>query len=223
MPEPAPDDPSSPGGADGAGPWDDERRSRAWWVDAAERDDRETDADAQAAGRDRAARRRDETADELMDRARHREELGYRRIREITERLNELDAEEVDQHVHLQQAAEAVQQVIDSGVQDPVVDLLRGVQRLLDVQFADVIAASIQRSTLRVDLQHADQFLAGAADDRAAAAADRAAAAADRAAAAGDRDGALTARRHAATYRAASAPWSSSDRSPDEEEPGPGS
>jgi hypothetical protein len=79
-------------------------------------------------------------------------------------------------------------------------------QPLLDVQFADVIAAGIQRSTLRVDLQHADQLLAGAADDRSAASADRSAAAADRAAAAGDRDDARTSRRSAAAYRAADEP-----------------
>ena len=89
---------------------------------------------------------------------------------------------------------------------EPLLHLLREVLKLLDVQFSDVIAAGIQRSKLRVDLQHADQLLAGAADDRSAASADRSAAAGDRAAAAGDRDSARTARRSAATYRAADEP-----------------
>ena len=222
MHEPAAHGHDSTGGAGDVGPWDDERLARAWWVTADERDDSASDADARADTRDTAARARDDTAADLTARARTREELAYRRIREITDRLNKLDAEEIDQHVHLQQAAEAVQQVIDSGAQDPLLDLLRGVQRLLDVQFADVIAASIQRSAIRVDLQHADQFLSGAADDRAAAAADRAAAAADRAAAAGDRDSALTARRQAATHRAASAPGGSADRTRADDEAGSG-
>jgi len=76
------------------------------------------------------------------------------------------------------------------------------------VQFADVVAAGIQRSNLRVDLQHADQLLAGAADDRSAASADRSAAASDRAVAAGDRDSARTSCRSAAAYRAADEPGS---------------
>jgi hypothetical protein len=185
-------------------PWDVERESRAWWVDAAERDDRAAAADERAAGRDAAAVSRDEGADALVDSARQREELAYRRIREITRRLHTLDVAEARQHVHLQQAAEAIQEVIDSGADEPVLQLLREVTTLLDVQFTDVLAAGIQRSTLRLDLQHADQFLAGAADDRAAASADRAAAASDRAAAVGDRDSALTARRQAAAYRGAS-------------------
>jgi len=175
-------------------------------VDAEERDDRAEAAQERADARDIAARSRDERADALTDSARRREELAYRRIREITRRLNTLDVEEAHQHVHLQQAADAIQEAIDSGADEPVLHLLREVQKLLDVQFADVIAAGIQRSSLRVDLQHADQFLAGAADDRAAASADRAAAASDRAAAAGDRDGARTSRRHAAVYRGASEP-----------------
>ena len=222
MHEPAADDHRSTGDADSAGPWEDERRARAWWIAADERDEHAADADARAGTRDTAARGRDETADALSGRARQREELAYRRLREITERLNRLDAEEIDQHVHLQQAVEAIQQVIDSGAQDPLLDLLRGVQRLLDVQFADVLAASIQRSAIRNDLQHADQFLAGAADDRAAAAADRAAAAGDRAAAAGDRDSALTARRQAAAHRAASAPDRPAGQPPGRDRPGSG-
>jgi hypothetical protein len=200
-----------PAAGDGAArgadrPWDVERESRAWWVDAAERDDRAAAADRRAAARDAEARSRDHAADALLDSARQREELAYRRIREITRRLNSLDAEEARQHVHLQQAAEAIQEVIDSGADEPVLQLLREVTKLLDVQFADVLAAGIQRSTLRVDLRHADQFLAGAADDRAAATADRAAAASDRAAAAGDRDSALTSRRQAAVFRSSAEP-----------------
>jgi hypothetical protein len=204
--EPARGDDRPIGGTGVDQPWDQERRSRDWWVHAEERDDRAEAADERAAARDTAARGRDEVADALMDSARHREELAYRRIREVTRRLNALDVQEASQHVHLQQAAEAIQEVVDSGADEPVLHLLREVLRLLDVQFADVIAAGIQRSTLRNDLRHADQFLAGAADDRAAASADRAAAASDRAAAAGDRDSAQTSRRHAAAYRGASEP-----------------
>ena len=124
----------------------------------------------------------------------------------MTRRLNALDVGEAHQHVHLQQAAEAIQEAIDSGADEPLLHLLREVLKLLDVQFADVIAAGIQRSNLSVDLQHADQFLSGAADDRSAAAADRSAAASDRAGAAGDRDSARMARRSAAAYRAADEP-----------------
>ncbi|CCH86749.1 Putative methyltransferase [Modestobacter italicus] len=193
-----------PGGAAGAEtPWEHEIRSRERWVAAEERDDRAQDADRRAADRDDVARGRDEAADALVTDARRREELAYQRIREITRQLNASDVEEARQHVHLQQAAEAVQEAIDSGADEPLLALLREVLRLLDVQFADVLAAGIQRSGLRVDLQHADQFLAGAADDRAAASADRAAAASDRAAAAGDRDSAQTSRRQAAVYRGA--------------------
>ena len=196
-----------PGGGTGAEqPWDHELRSREWWVAAAERDDRAEAADRRAADRDDAARGRDQAADALMTDARRREELAYRRIREITRRLNASDVEEARQHVHLQQAAEAVQEAIDSGADEPLLALLREVLRLLDVQFADVLAAGIQRSGLRVDLQHADQFLAGAADDRAAASADRALAASDRAAAAGDRDSAHSSRRQAAVHRGVSEP-----------------
>jgi hypothetical protein len=187
-------------------PWECERHARSWWVDADERDTRSDDADQEAEGRDAAARARDDAADRLIRDARAREDMAYRRIREVTRRLNALDAGEAHQHVHLQQAAEAIQEAIDCGADEPLLHLLREVLKLLDVQFADVIAAGIQRSSLRVDLQHADQLLAGAADDRTAAAADRAAAATDRAAAAGDRDSARTSRRSAAAYRAPDEP-----------------
>jgi len=189
-----------------AGPWSDERRARSAWVSAAERDARSDAADRRAEDRDAAARDRDDAADDLIRDARAREELAYQRIRHMTQRLNALDAGEADQHVHLQQAGEAIQEAIDSGAEEPLAQLLRQVLKLLDVQFADVISAGIQRSGLRVDLQHASQHLAGAADDRGAAAADRAAAATDRAAAAGDRDSARTSRRSAAAYRAAGEP-----------------
>jgi hypothetical protein len=194
-----------------ARPWELEREARSWWTGAEERDARSEAADRRADARDADARRRDEAADRLTEHARVREELAYRRIREVTRRLNALDAGEVDAQVHLQQAAEAIQEVIDSGADEPLLHLLREVLKLLDVQFADVLAAGIARSSLRVDLQHAGQFLAGAADDRAAATADRAAATSDRAAAAGDRESARTARRHAADYRSADEPPSPSD------------
>jgi hypothetical protein len=195
--------------ADRAGPgtpWERERHARSSWISAEERDTRSDAADQQAEDRDTVARARDDSADRLTRDARAREELAYRRIREVTRRLNALDAGEAYQHVHLQQAAEAIQQAIDSGADEPLLHLLREVLKLLDVQFADVIAAGIQRSSLRVDLRHADQLLAGAADDRVAASADRTAAATDRAAAAGDRDGARTSRRSSAAYRAADEP-----------------
>jgi hypothetical protein len=196
-----------PGDDDGDGtPWERERHARSWWVSAEERDTRADAADRHAEDRDAAARARDDVADHLMQDARAREELAYRRIREVTRRLNALDVGEAHQHLHLQQAGEAIQEAIDSGADEPLVHLLREVLTLLDVQFSDVIAAGIQRSKLRVDLQHADQLLAGAADDRSAASADRSAAATDRAAAAGDRDSARTSRRSAATYRAADEP-----------------
>jgi len=196
-----------PAGGEGEGtPWERERHARSWWVSAEERDTRAEAADRQANERDAAARARDDAADRLIRDARAREELAYRRIREVTRRLNALDVGEAHQHVHLQQAAEAIQEAIDSGADEPLLHLLREVLKLLDVQFADVIAAGIQRSNLRVDLQHADQLLSGAADDRSAAAADRSAAASDRAGAAGDRDSARTARRSAAAYRAADEP-----------------
>jgi hypothetical protein len=175
-------------------------------VDAEERDARSDAADQRAEDRDTAARGRDDAADRLLREARAREELAYRRIREVTRRLNALDAGEARQHVHLQQAGEAIQEAIDSGADEPLLHLLRGVLKLLDVQFADVIAAGIQRSSLRNDLKHADQLLAGAADDLTAAAADRAAAASDRAAGAGDRDSARSSRRSAASYRATDEP-----------------
>jgi hypothetical protein len=186
--------------------WRDELRARSWWVDADERDTRAEAGDRRAEDRDTAARARDDTADRLNQDARAREELAYQRIREVTRRLNALDVDEIHQHVHLQQAAEAIQDAIDSGADEPLVHLLREVLKLLDVQFADVLAAGIQRSGLRVDLRHADQLLAGAADDRAAASADRTAAATHRAAAAGDRDGARTSRRSSAAYRTADEP-----------------
>jgi hypothetical protein len=203
--EPAEDDQrlTAPSGGD---PWEGELRARSWWVSADERDTRADATDRRAEDRDVAARTRDDAADRLAQDARAREELAYRRIREVTRRLNALDDDEAHQHVHLQQAGEAIQEAIDCGADEPLLHLLREVLRLLDVQFADVIAAGIQRSTLRVDLQHADQLLAGAADDRAAALADRTAAATDRAAAAGDRDSARTSRRHAAGYRATAEP-----------------
>jgi hypothetical protein len=203
--EPADGDRSATG-HDGGGPWEEERQARAWWVSAEERDARAATSDQRAEERDTAARARDDAADQLLQEARAREELAYQRIRTVTRRLNALDAGELDQHVHLQQAAEAIQEAIDSGAEEPLVRLLRQLLQLLDVQFADVLAASIQRSTLRVDLRHADQLLAGAANDRTAASADRAAAAADRAAAAGDRDSARSSRRSAASYRAADEP-----------------
>jgi hypothetical protein len=195
--------------ANGAGedsPWERERHARSWWMDAEQRDTRSDAADQQAEDRDTAARARDDTADRLLQDARAREELAYRRIREVTRRLNALDAGEAHQHVHLQQAGEAIQEAIDSGADEPLLHLLREVLKLLDVQFADVIAAGIQRSSLRNDLQHADQLLAGAADDRTAAAENRAAAATDRAAAAGDRHSARTSRRSAAASRATDEP-----------------
>jgi hypothetical protein len=198
------DDRRSADGRDG--PWERERHARSWWVSANERDTRSEATDQRAEDRDAAARIRDDAAERLERDARAREELAYQRIREVTQRLNALDAGEVVQHVHLQQAVEAIQEAIDCGADEPLVHLLREVLSLLDVQFADVIAAGIQRSTLRVDLRHADQLLAGAADDRSAASADRTAAATDRAAAAGDRDSARTSRRSAATYRAADEP-----------------
>jgi hypothetical protein len=200
-------DDQSPANTDGGGtPWERERHARSWWVSADERDTRADTADRQAEDRDATARTRDDAADRLIQDARAREELAYRRIREVSRRLNALDAGEARQHVHLQQAAEAIQEAIDSGADEPLAHLLRDVLTLLDVQFADVIAAGIQRSDLRVGLQHADQILAGAADDRSAASADRSAAATDRAAAAGDRDSARTSRRSSAAYRAAEEP-----------------
>ena len=196
-----------PAGGDGEGtPWERERHARSWWVSAEERDTRAEAADRQAEERDAATRARDDAADRLIHAARAREELAYRRIREVTRRLNALDAGEAHQHVHLQQATEAIQEAIDSGADEPLLQLLQEVLKLLDVQFADVIAAGIQRSNLRVDLEHADQLLAGAADDRSAASADRSAAAADREVAAGDRGSARISRRSAAAYRAADEP-----------------
>jgi hypothetical protein len=195
--------------ADGAGqgsPWEREKQARSWWVSAEERDTRANVADQQAEDRDAAARARDAAADQLLQDARAREELAYQRIRQVTRRLNSLDAGEAHQHVHIQEAGKAIQEAIDCGADEPLVHLLREVLKLLDVQFADVLAAGIERSDLRVDLQHADQLLTGAADDLSAAAADRAAAASDRAAAAGDRDSARTSRRSAAAYRAADEP-----------------
>jgi hypothetical protein len=187
-------------------PWEGELRARSSWVSANERDARSAASDQRAEDRDAAARVRDDAADRLARDARAREELAYQRIRQVTQRLNALDVGEVDQHVHLQQAAEAIQEAIDSGADEPLLHLLREVLKLLDVQFADVIAAGIQRSTLRVDLQHAGQLLAGAADERTAASADRTAAGNDRAAAAGDREDARTSRRSAAAYRVADGP-----------------
>jgi hypothetical protein len=204
-PADAEDHPSADGDGEGS-PWQRERQARSWWVSAEERDNRADAADQQAEDRDTAARARDDSAHRLVQDARAREELAYRRIREVTRRLNALDAGEAHQHVHLQQACEAIQEAIDSGADEPLLHLLRELLKLLDVQFADVIAAGIQRASLRVDLQHADQLLAVAADDRSAASADRSAAASDRAAAAGDRDSARTARRSAAAYRAADEP-----------------
>jgi hypothetical protein len=204
--DPAEHDPPPTGAARHGGPWEDELHARSSWVGADERDARSDAADDRAAGRDEAARSRDESADRLVRDARAREDEAYQRIREVTQRLNTLDVREADQHVHLQQAGEAIQEAIDSGADEPLAHLLRQVLRLLDVQFADVIAAGIQRADLRNDLRHAGQQLAGAADDRTAASADRAAAAADRAAAAGDRQDARTSRRSAAAYRAADAP-----------------
>ena len=186
--------------------WASEGHARSWWISAEERDARADAADRRAEDRDTAARDRDDAADQLMADARAREEGAYQRIREMTRRLNALDAGEADQHVHLQQAGEAIQQAIDSGADEPLLHLLREVLKLLDVQFADVIAASVQRSSLRIDLQHARQLLAGAADDRTAAASDRAAAVGDRTAAAGDRDSARTARRDATAYRGVDEP-----------------
>jgi hypothetical protein len=205
------EDPRPPTGAAGGEPWEQEKRARAWWVSAADRDVRSEAGDQRAADRDAAALARDDSADRLMDDARQRAELAYQRILEVTRRLNALDADEVDQQVHLQQAVQAIQEAIDSGADEPLLHLLRGVLKVLDMQFADVLAAGVQRSRLRADLQHADQHLAGAADDRAAASADRAAAAADRAASAGDRDSARTSRRHAAGYRAAEEPTAPAD------------
>jgi hypothetical protein len=205
--DPTEADDQPPEEGDGTGtPWERERVARSWWVSAEERDTRADAAERQAEDRDVAARARDEAVDRLMQDARGREELAYQRIREVTRRLNALDAGEAYQHLHLQQAGEAIQGAIDSGADEPLLHLLREVLKLLDVQFSDVIAAGIQRSQLRVDLQHADQLLAGAADDRSAASADRSAAATDRAAAAGDRDSARTSRRSAATYRATDEP-----------------
>jgi hypothetical protein len=202
--DPAADDPPTDGAGYG-GTWENERQARASWLSADERDARADAADRRAVDRDTAARVRDETADQLLLDARAREEQAYQRIREVTQRLNGLDVGEAAQHLHLQQAGDAIQEAIDSGADEPLARLLRQVLQLLDVQFADVIAAGIQRSSLRVDLQHAGQQLAGAADDRTAASADRAAAAADRAAAAGDRENARTSRRSAAAHRAADA------------------
>ena len=197
----SPDDAAAQGS-----PWERERHARSWWVDGDERDARSDAADRQAEDRDDAAQARDDAAEHRTQEARSREDLAYGRIREVTRRLNALDAGEAHQQVHLQQAAQAIQEVIDSGADEPLARLLREVLKLLDVQFADVIAAGVQRSGLRADLQHADQFLAGAADDRSAASVDRDAAAADRSAAARDRDSARTSRRSAADYRAADEP-----------------
>ena len=185
------------------GPWPGEQRTRSSWRSPEERDAAAEAADRRAEDRDTAARARDAAADHLAEDARTREEEAYRRIRETTRRLNTLDAGEAEQHVHLQQAGRVIQDAIDAGADEPLAELLRTVLQRLDVQFGDVIAAGIQRSALRNDLRHADQQLAGAADDRTAASIDRAAAAADRAAAAADRADALTARRSAAAHRAA--------------------
>lgn len=209
MHDPADEDDHPPADERGQGsPWEKERHARSWWVEAEERDARADAADRHAEDRDAAARARDDAAERRSQEARAREDLAYRRIRDVTRRLNAADAGEAHQHLHLQQAAQAIQQAIDSGAEEPLVRLLREILRLLDVQFADVIAAGIQRASLRVDLRHADQLLAGAGDDRSAASADRAVAAADRAAAARDRDSAWTSRHSAAGYRAADEPGS---------------
>jgi hypothetical protein len=142
--DPADADDPSPADGEGEGtPWERERHARSWWVDAEERDTRADAADGQAEDRDADARARDDAADALMRDARAREELAYRRIREVTWRLNALDAGEARQHLHLQRAAEAIQEAIDSRADEPLLDLLRAVLKLLDVQFADVIAAGI--------------------------------------------------------------------------------
>ena len=206
MHDPAEDEQPPTDAAEHDGPWQAERQARSWWASADERDALADAADQRAEDRDTAARDRDDAADRRIRDARAREELAYQRIREVTRRLNALDAGEVDQHVHLQQAGAAIQEAIDSGADEPLLHLLREVLKLLDVQFADVIAAGIQRSSLRVDLQHAGQLLARAADDRTAAVSDRTAAAGDRASAAGDRDSARSSRRSAAAYRGVDEP-----------------
>ena len=148
MHDPVEDEQSLRDTAQDGSPWQAERHARSWWASADERDTRADAADQRAEDRDIAARGRDEAADRLIRDARAREELAYQRIREVTRRLNALDAGEVDQHVHLQQAGEAIQEAIDSAADEPLLHLLREVLKLLDVQFADVIAAGIQRSSL---------------------------------------------------------------------------
>ncbi|GAB4081550.1 hypothetical protein GCM10028783_24990 [Modestobacter muralis] len=208
MHDPAAAGPPPEDGAGHDGPWQQERQARSWWTSSDDRDARAEEADRRADQRDTTARGRDDTADQGVLGARDREALAYQRIREVTRRLNAQDADEADQHLHLQLAAEAIQEAIDSGADEPLLHLLRRVLELLDVQVADVLAAGVQRSALRVDLQHAGQLLAGAADDRTTAASDRSAAASDRSAAAGDRDSARTARQQAAAYRGLDDPGS---------------
>lgn len=190
-------------GADGAlDPWEREVRARSWWASAEERDGAAALADQTATDRDTAARTRDADALDRDHENRTREEWAYQRIREVTRRLNDLDAQELDRHVRLQQAQEAMQEAIDSGTPtEPLMQLLRQVQKLLDMEAGNVVAAADERSTLRADLRHAGQHLAAAADERGAAGADRAGAAVDRAAAAHERDSARTARHQAAAYR----------------------
>ena len=120
----ADDQPPANGAGEGT-PWEHERHARLWWVTAEERDTRADAADQQAEDRDATARARDNAAEQLIQDARAREDLAYQRIREVTRRLNTLDARELDQHVHLQQAVEAIQEAIDSGADEPLLHLLR--------------------------------------------------------------------------------------------------
>ena len=123
-----------PDGASPGTPWERELQARSSWVSADERDARSDAADQRAEDRDAAARVRDDTADRLVGDARAREELAYARIRQMTQRLNALDAGALDQHLHLQQAVEAIQEALDSGGDEPLAQLLRQVLTLLDVQ-----------------------------------------------------------------------------------------
>ena len=75
-------------------PWEAERRARSSWVTADERDARSDAADQRAESRDAAARARDDAAGRLIQEAEARSELAYQRIREVTRRLNALDAGE---------------------------------------------------------------------------------------------------------------------------------
>lgn len=200
-------DPFTAGGAASDGrSWPAPRIPPAWWNSAADRDRQADQADEAARARDQDAADRDATAVRRDDAATDREREATSWMMAAHQRL--IDADIADARLWAMALAgvdAARGEHAKDGTEASRLGLVEA-EAASEAQTVPLIRSSLERRSVRDDLDHAAQHLAAAAADRRAAAADRARSQLDRHAAADDRAIALAHRLQASIDRSGERP-----------------